>query len=139
MAHSIYFRRVMVSNRHWMSACGQNREKQIRTLVKCIVFMRITDLHFACHLHDSQLNEREFVGPMSPMPWTWTMLAMLMMKLYTISHTPCQGAVWFAISMAADCKHSGAMIAYDSDMIDGAFDFAACSLSNGTNCLHNSM
>lgn len=41
--------------------------------------------------------------------------------------------------MAADCIHSVAMIAYDSDMIGGAFDFVAYSLLNDTNCLHNSM
>lgn len=62
-----------------------------------------------------------------------------MTMLYIILHIPCPGVAWSGILMAADCIHSVAMIAYDSDMIGGAFDFVAYSLLNDTNCLHNSM
>lgn len=45
--------------------------------------------------------------------------------------------VWFAISMAVEWMNF-VKIAYDLDMTDAGFDFVACSLLDGTNCLYNS-
>lgn len=66
------------------------------------------------------------------------MMSMMMMTLCSASRIlNSLNVVWFAISMAVEWMHS-VKIAYDLDMTDAGFDFVACSLLDGTNCLYNS-